>query len=549
MADKKSISVGLKCDTSDYDKKLKQARESTRKFSKDGAKGAADMVDGFTKLVGAVAASKAAMKTFEAVIKSSQTIGDTYASTMHIMKSSVDQFVYAIANADFSRFNAGLSDIISKSRDAYAALDQLGNTQISYSYLTGKNKAAYREELLKVRDTSLPMADRQAALANAQQLLGTMQQQTDTYKAATEEYIKTALASVSGVMKESISMEDFVSALMVDIGADPAATRKLIQEQYNKYSAQAAKYGTQIQLGYGGKVTSITAPTDADREALARLRESNKSMLVAYELLFKYTDEELKQLTAYLTQTDNASYALGELKTQIREAEKSLNQPIKTGTVGAAIYPELTNGVRKALSSQTIASPTGSSASAMPNTLAAVEPVILYADAYKTLAETSVSAAEGLGAISSAMGSISGVMDEGSAAWMNYASGIISAVSSALPALQSLATAQAAAAATGAALNPWTAIAGVAAVASIGAALANLPKFAQGGVVGGNSYFGDKMLIRVNSGERVLTREQNAAYERGTALNGKVEFVIRDSVLYGILNRGNAYNSRSYHGS
>lgn len=53
-----------------------------------------------------------------------------------------------------------------------------------------------------------------------------------------------------------------------------------------------------------------------------------------------------------------------------------------------------------------------------------------------------------------------------------------------------------------------------------------IPKFAQGGVVGGNNYYGDKVMARVNSGEMVLTRGQQGALfgllknmERGQNIN------------------------------
>lgn len=52
----------------------------------------------------------------------------------------------------------------------------------------------------------------------------------------------------------------------------------------------------------------------------------------------------------------------------------------------------------------------------------------------------------------------------------------------------------------------WLALATVpAAIAAILAAFSSIPKFAQGGVVGGNSTQGDKVLARLNSGEGVLT--------------------------------------------
>ena len=55
-----------------------------------------------------------------------------------------------------------------------------------------------------------------------------------------------------------------------------------------------------------------------------------------------------------------------------------------------------------------------------------------------------------------------------------------------------------------------------AALAAVMAGLAMMPKFAKGGVVGGNSKHGDKVLARLNSGEGVLT-EQGMANLAGLA--------------------------------
>lgn len=52
----------------------------------------------------------------------------------------------------------------------------------------------------------------------------------------------------------------------------------------------------------------------------------------------------------------------------------------------------------------------------------------------------------------------------------------------------------------------------IAAMASVAATIlgifASMPKFADGGIVGGSSYFGDKLLARVNSGELILNQKQ-----------------------------------------
>lgn len=121
--------------------------------------------------------------------------------------------------------------------------------------------------------------------------------------------------------------------------------------------------------------------------------------------------------------------------------------------------------------------------------------------------------ADSLEAIGSMMSSVSQLTNEGAASWLSYASNIIQAVGQALPQLSALATKNASVAATGAAASVssipvvgWV-MAGTA-VASVIAAMANVPKFANGGIVPGNLYSGDRVPAMVNSGEMILNRSQ-----------------------------------------
>lgn len=84
-----------------------------------------------------------------------------------------------------------------------------------------------------------------------------------------------------------------------------------------------------------------------------------------------------------------------------------------------------------------------------------------------------------------------------------------------IPVKKAEANANAEAAVTGAASSvapiPFVGAAmAVAAVTALIASMAAIPKFAKGGIVGGNSYFGDKLLARVNSGELILNQKQQA---------------------------------------
>ena len=138
-------------------------------------------------------------------------------------------------------------------------------------------------------------------------------------------------------------------------------------------------------------------------------------------------------------------------------------------------------------------------------------------------------------------------------AWVDVLSTIGAGVQSYISIMQSaIATdeAYAMAKATGqAAMLPFPAnIAAIAtAVATITSVIAKINsikksanKFAEGGIVGGTSYSGDKLFAMVNSGEMILNKRQQR--NLGNMLGGgggQVEFVISGDSLVGVLNNKN----------
>lgn len=143
------------------------------------------------------------------------------------------------------------------------------------------------------------------------------------------------------------------------------------------------------------------------------------------------------------------------------------------------------------------------------------------------------------------------------------ASSVLSMVATCLPAvgqlissLTALTTAEAVEAgvnATGKAVSTskhW--IEAIAAVASLGAVVAaaissakSAGKFANGGIVGGSSFRGDRMTANVNSGEMILNRTQQYNLFKqlnGNGNGGNVEFHISGTDLVGVLNNNNRKN-------
>lgn len=132
----------------------------------------------------------------------------------------------------------------------------------------------------------------------------------------------------------------------------------------------------------------------------------------------------------------------------------------------------------------------------------------------------------------------------------------IGSLISAISALTSAEAVEAGVAATGKAVSTskhW--IEAIAAVASLGAVVAtaisaaskpNLQRFAEGGIVGGSSFTGDRVSAMVNSGEMILNKTQQARLFKiangGAPGDNAVTFHISGTDLVGVLNNNSRKN-------
>lgn len=109
--------------------------------------------------------------------------------------------------------------------------------------------------------------------------------------------------------------------------------------------------------------------------------------------------------------------------------------------------------------------------------------------------------------VASAFGMLTGAAQDDQAAMAQWALQSIANIANVISQTMSLAMARGAASAAEA---PWPAniVAITSIIATIASTFASFPKFADGGIVGGSSYFGDKLLARVNSGELILNQKQ-----------------------------------------
>lgn len=118
--------------------------------------------------------------------------------------------------------------------------------------------------------------------------------------------------------------------------------------------------------------------------------------------------------------------------------------------------------------------------------------------------------AETFNMISQSIGSVTSAFAANSDSMASWAVSSIGNIAQMILQLQSLATAKGVASAFD---LPFPASLGAVAtvISTIASIFASLPKFADGGIVGGSSFYGDKLLARVNSGEMILNKKQQAA--------------------------------------
>lgn len=238
--------VRLLLNTQGFDGNLKKSKNEISRFS-DFLAGAGGVV---TKFAGGLGVAMTAGEAFNKTLQSSQVLGDMTASTMQAAKESVDQFFYSIGNGEFSSFLSGLDEIIQKAKEAYAAMDQLGNTKISYGYFSSKNEAQIQEAQYVAKNKFAPLEERTKAFGDWRKALEQQKQINETLRSDLMSAITKSVESEIGTGKIKVGFEDVEMALKIDV-TDPAKRGELKERYSNSYNAYQARkeYLTKARKG------------------------------------------------------------------------------------------------------------------------------------------------------------------------------------------------------------------------------------------------------------------------------------------------------------
>lgn len=585
----------LLLNSSQFDNNIRRSTQQVQQFQQVGR----NITATIGRFAGVLGIAMTAGEAFNKVLNSSQTLGDMTASNMAALKTSVDEFFYSLGSGNLSNFLTGLGDMIDKAKEAYAALDQLGNTQISYGVFSAKSQSEIADAQYIAKNKFAPADQRNAAFDKWRI---TLQEQQAANIRLQEELINSASKAVEARTNANITvtMEDMLKAFEADL-LDPAKRDEVKSRAKNgtaNYQANAKR-------------------KDWSQEQKDALAESQKQNLIIHTMLEKYSDDELKDIAAKIQQYYQLNSALKSTAREYNETANEYNNSMAkmegfksveslegfkvfTGTttnkteVKLPVKPVIPAGSLAELDAQ-IASVRkelnlaisnedririNAELEALTEQKRVIEfqykypnaPNVKLDDERSSLADvarkpeipTSLPKfespitnkniklnneyAQSLGAIASIMGSVTSMTNEGAAAWLSWGANLISAVAAAIPQIVALTTAKKgeaiASGVASAAQTPFVGwlLAGAAAAAVV-AALASIPSFSTGGIFAGNSTIGDMNLARVNAGEMILNNRQqrnlfnllNGNGVMGSAGGGQVEFKIRGKELVGVL--------------
>lgn len=582
----------LLLNTQQFDNNLGKSTKQIQGFQQKIQGFSSGAVSAFTKFAGVLGVAYGATELLQKGLNSNATLQDKYNSLMQAGSTVTDQFFTAIYSGDWTVFNDGIEKAIKNAKE-YADTYRNVQRMLETTSIKFEQTDARKTQLEAIiEDDTKPLEERKKAQQELDRIL--LMGVADIREASqiTERELNNMLADLIGeaqyittenAQKLILDIRNKYSELRKELDAyreirdtknqvlNPNAFKysgdewyKINQDATKKYyqeytKDQRAYYDELLRLAdrmndetfssFQGLFDKLNDLNDkagtwekdraGARDEIAGIKTtaSKKEIIPAGSIM-----EMQKKIADLRKKYENAAdegTRVGFMKA-IKEAETELKM-MQLRAAGTSLLP--TGGINKPVGRNIADDVKSGYINIKPISTDSIQANYDYADS--------------LGAIASIMGSVTNMTNEGAAGWLAYGANILSSISAAIPMITSLTTAltakAAAEAAGSAAAVPvvgW--INAVAAITAIMSAMAAVPKFADGGIIGGNSFIGDNMIARVNSGEMILNnRQQRNLFnlldgKGGTSVNagGEVKLRIEGRDLVGVINSQTSKTSK-----
>ncbi|MCS2652634.1 hypothetical protein NXV35_14845 [Bacteroides faecis] len=248
------------------------------------------------------------------------------------LKGGVDQFFYSIGSGDWTPFMNGLSETIRLAREAYNAMDQLGNTKMSFSYFDAKNQAIVQEQITILKDKDSTEEQKKAARKLLDKTLKDQDEIVGQYKRRSNNAVQAMVKAAIGLDGVDVSGIDIDKVLKLDVSSAGDEQKAQLAKQYkdfvDEYDRLKAKFTTYETVGSGMNVHTV-ATTDAKA-----LGEAISPMLAKYQDAIQYNAILVKKSDEWLQNLINVSAAAEAAGRNLSSMTKAANRASQSGTGG-----------------------------------------------------------------------------------------------------------------------------------------------------------------------------------------------------------------------
>ena len=580
----------LLLNTQQFDQNLGKSSQQIQGFQRNINTFSTGAIGAFTKFAGGVGLAMGGLETFNKVIGSTQTTADLFGNNLVATTSTVDAFFVSLNSGDWNAFSNGIIDAYKNMKVFADMMDELEDKRLSLIFTTADNMKdlAKYEEIIKN-----PESTREQKIDAAQNYSGIVNYQAKkTMDAIALE--KAALiknySSRSGMNIDLSDLTYFASNTNADSNLTNESIAKYkeslrLQKEYEKLK-KAAEYDATT---YGNDPSRKAQKEFADLKKVSDEYYRQNQFMIKQGFIANESDKSREALYKTLTSIRSQEEGIYQLEVKRNKLSKTVHKGADSTTSSSKSKAVVVNplpgsiaydrakladlkkqfenetnegvraGLRKAIELEEIKlkikidgsnleeiksngiKPTGKS---IKGDLASGAIKVKGVDD-KKLIDADPSDLDYLNSMSTLMTSISSATGQASDNWLNYTANVLAGVGQLLPQLfQVFGIKSKIAIAESAALPPpLNIIAMAATAAALASTIASLPKFADGGIIGGSSFIGDNMIARVNSGEMILNGTQqrnlfNLLDGKGGSIgsSASVEFKISGKDLVGTLN-------------
>lgn len=555
MANQKDLVVKMTINSQDFDNGLKNAKASMNKFNADSkGMGASfkNVIGGMTKAFGALGIAVSGAQMFKTFISSTQTMGDQWENTMIAAKTSFQTFATSVisGNNDIIR---NFRSLISAAAEFADAQDALGSAKISNRYARLTYLNPFNQALANASEPGISKEQKQAYIEEAR---GYYNQYANNVKvvqaAAQREVIAWLNKELPGYNFNATNVKPALDNLYLNLIngiLDPVTKRYKEVTSKNFWKGDALHNSAQSRIS-GGEAIMLGEGYSRQQIAMARL--------ISKQL--EIPDDRLNQNLDVLETEVNATAELIQLQKRINRAmgaggggTTELTTPTSSSTTPTMTTDQIIEYLSKKLQNELLAGDKAKDSLIVD--IEVIDDDIIenetedlvqrFKDAQEQAAllakttQMAFMAASNLAVAFNAFGDVS------DSTLGKVSKGLGSVITQVVATIQALMALTGAETVEGVAQvfseqrgDVWVklAAAGIALAGIMGIIAAAKNSFAgsyaEGGVVGGSSYTGDRLWARVNSGEMILNQKQQAAL---IGNSGQVKFVIEGSQLKGVL--------------